>query len=95
MSKGKVGGVTPFLRVALQVDATVMSELAIYVVGKLVSIVITLQLTLFTQLKCSFSIIVIFNCHHFATDSAHSENPHFLSLSFSIVVTLQLTILMQ
>ena len=35
------------------------------------SIVITLQLTIFTQLKCSFSIIVIFNCCHFATDHLH------------------------
>ena len=32
------------------------------------SVVITLQLTIFMQLKCSFSIIVILNCCHFATD---------------------------
>ena len=35
------------------------------------SIVVTLQLTIFTQLKHSFAIIVIFNCHHFATDHLH------------------------
>ena len=34
-------------------------------------LIVTLQLTVFTQLKCSFSIIVIFNCHHFATDCLH------------------------
>ena len=31
-------------------------------------IVVPLQLTIFMQLKCSFSIVIIFNCHHFATD---------------------------
>ena len=31
------------------------------------STIITLQLTIFTQLECSFSIVVIFNCCHFAT----------------------------
>ena len=36
------------------------------------SIVVTLQLTVFIQLKCSFSIIVISNCHYFATDHLHS-----------------------
>ena len=29
-------------------------------------------LTIFMQLKCSFSIIVIFNCQHFATDHLHA-----------------------
>ena len=32
------------------------------------SIIITLQLTVFMQFKHSFSMVVIFNCHHFATD---------------------------
>ena len=36
------------------------------------SIVVTLQLTVFMQLKCSFSFIVIFNCCHFATDCLHA-----------------------
>ena len=36
------------------------------------SIVVTLQLTIFMQLKCSFSIVVVFNCHHFATDHLHA-----------------------
>ena len=37
------------------------------------AIVVTLQLTIFMQFKCSFSIIIIFifNCHHFATDRLH------------------------
>ena len=34
----------------------------------LLSIVVTLQLTVCMQLKCSFSIVIMFNCHHFATD---------------------------
>ena len=59
-------------------------------------IVITLQLTIFMQLKCSFSIVVIFNCHHLATDYPHAVKMLiFPLLSFSNVVTLQLTILMQ
>ena len=29
-------------------------------------------LTIFMQLKCSFSVIVIFICHHFATDHLHT-----------------------
>ena len=33
--------------------------------------IVALQLTMFMQLKCSFSI-VIFNCHHFATDHLHT-----------------------
>ena len=36
------------------------------------SIVVTLQLTIFMQLKCSFSIVIIFNCHHFVTDHLHA-----------------------
>ena len=36
------------------------------------SIVVTLQLTIFMQLKCSFFIIIIFNHHHFATDHLHA-----------------------
>ena len=36
------------------------------------SIVVTLQLTVFMQLKCSFSIIIVFNCHHFATDCLYA-----------------------
>ena len=36
------------------------------------SIVVTLQLTIFMQLKCSFSIVVISSCHHFATDCLHT-----------------------
>ena len=65
-----------------------MSELAIYRVEKLISIVITLQLTVFMQLKHSFSIIVIFNCCHFATDCLHAVKMlvfyycHFQLLSF-------------
>ena len=35
------------------------------------SIVVTLQLTIFVQLKHLFSITVIFNCHHFETDHLH------------------------
>ena len=34
--------------------------------------IVTLQLTICMQLKCSFSITVIFNCHHFATDHLHT-----------------------
>ena len=30
-------------------------------------------LTIFMQLKCSFSIVVIFNWHHFATDHLHTD----------------------
>ena len=71
------------------------------------SIVVTLQLTIFIQLKHSFSIVIIFNCHHFATDHLHAvkmlifycHHFHLLLLSvsnwpfsFSIVITLQLTI---
>ena len=36
------------------------------------SIIITLQLTVCMQLKCSFSIIIVFNCCHFATDHLHA-----------------------
>ena len=36
------------------------------------SIVVTLQLTICMQLKCSFPIIIICNCHHFATDCLHA-----------------------
>ena len=42
-----------------------------------------------------FSIIIIFNCHHFATDCLHTLKCSFLLSSFSIVITLQLTILRQ
>ena len=38
----------------------------------LFSIVITLQLTVFMQLKCWFSIVIISNGHHFATDHLHA-----------------------
>ena len=36
------------------------------------AIVVTLQLTIFMQLKCSFSNIIISNCCHFATDHLHA-----------------------
>ena len=36
------------------------------------SIVVTFQLTIFMQLKCSFSIGIIFNYCHFATDCLHA-----------------------
>ena len=42
-----------------------------YLYPFLLSIVITVHLTIFMQLKCSFSIIAIFNCCHFATDHLH------------------------
>ena len=34
--------------------------------------IVALQLTICMQLQCSFSIIVVFNCHHFATDHLHA-----------------------
>ena len=46
----------------------------------LISFVITLQLTIFLQLKCSFSIVVIFNCCHFATDHPHAVKTLIVSL---------------
>ena len=36
------------------------------------SIVVTLQLTIFIQLKHSFLIVIVFNYHHFATDHLHA-----------------------
>ena len=36
------------------------------------SIVITLQLTIFMQLKHSYSIVIVSNSHHFATDHLHA-----------------------
>ena len=36
------------------------------------SIVVTLQMTIFMQLKCSFSIVIISNSHHFATDQLYA-----------------------
>ena len=48
-------------------------------------------MTIFMQLKCLFSIIVIFNCCHFATDHPHTVK----KCSLSIVITLHLTVYMQ
>ena len=57
------------------------------------SMVVTLQLTVFMQLKCSFSIIVIFNCHHFATDHLHAvKTLIFYHHHFQLAITLHLTI---
>ena len=34
--------------------------------------IVTLQLTIFMQLKHLFSIVIVFNCHHFATGHLHA-----------------------
>ena len=47
-------------------------------------IVITLHLTTCMYLKCSFSIVIIFNCHHFATDHPHAAKTLVLSLFVQI-----------